>query len=47
MKNVNINFGKSLSRRHVLKGAGVSLSLPLLEAMTPAFAGPGQGPAPK
>jgi len=38
MKNVNFNFGARLSRRALLRGAGVSLSLPLLEAMTPAFA---------
>lgn len=29
---------KSLSRRTLLKGAGASLALPLLDAMTPAFA---------
>jgi hypothetical protein len=33
-------LGKALSRRAVLRGAGVSLSLPLLEAMQPAFAAP-------
>lgn len=38
MKSVNFNFGKSLSRRAVLRGAGVSLGLPLLDAMRPAFA---------
>lgn len=38
MKNVHFNFGASLSRRAVLRGAGISLGLPLLEAMTPAFA---------
>jgi hypothetical protein len=38
MKPVNFNFGKSLSRRAVLRGAGVSLGLPLLDAMRPAFA---------
>ena len=38
MKNVNINLGARLSRRAMLKCAGVSLSLPLLDAMTPAFA---------
>lgn len=31
-------FQKHLSRRAVLRGAGVSLSLPFLEAMTPALA---------
>src|SRR5579872_59250 len=30
--------GNSLSRRHILRGAGVALALPMLEAMTPAFA---------
>jgi hypothetical protein len=30
--------GKSLSRRTVLKGLGAAISLPLLDAMTPAFA---------
>lgn len=38
MKNINFNFSKSLSRRSFLKGAGVTLALPWLEAMTPAFA---------
>lgn len=37
MKNVNFNFGRRISRRAVLRGAGVALALPLLEAMTPAF----------
>ncbi len=32
--------GKSLSRRTVLRGAGVSLALPFLDAMIPAFAAP-------
>lgn len=35
--------GKSLSRRTLLKGAGATLALPLLDAMSPAFA---QGPVP-
>ena len=35
--------GKSLSRRTLLKGAGAALALPMLDAMTPAFA---QSPAP-
>jgi len=38
MKNVHFNFGTSLSRRAMLRGAGITLGLPLLEAMTPAFA---------
>ena len=29
---------KSLSRRSLLKGAGAALALPMLDAMTPAFA---------
>jgi hypothetical protein len=33
-----ITFKKQLSRRALLRGAGISLGLPLLEAMTPAFA---------
>lgn len=31
-------FQKNLSRRAMLRGAGITLGLPLLEAMTPAFA---------
>jgi hypothetical protein len=42
MKNVNFNFGRRISRRAVLRGAGVALALPLLEAMTPAFAAVGE-----
>lgn len=38
MKNVHFNFGARLSRRALLRGAGISLGLPLLDAMTPAFA---------
>lgn len=37
-KNFHIHSGKKLSRRTVLRGAGAALSLPLLDAMTPAFA---------
>jgi len=33
-----VTFRKSLSRRAVLRGAGISLGLPLLDAMRPAFA---------
>ena len=29
---------KSVSRRRFLQGAGIALSLPLLDSMTPAFA---------
>jgi hypothetical protein len=42
MKNVNFNFGRRISRRAVLRGAGVALALPLLDAMTPAFAAVGE-----
>ncbi len=38
MKNVNLNLGLKVSRRTMLRAAGVSLGLPLLDAMTPAFA---------
>lgn len=38
MKNVNFNFGKKLSRRTILRNAGISLGLPFLDAMSPAFA---------
>jgi hypothetical protein len=38
MKNVHFNFGANLSRRAMLRGAGITLGLPMLEAMTPAFA---------
>lgn len=37
MKNVNINLGAKISRRTLLRAGGVSLALPLLDAMTPAF----------
>jgi hypothetical protein len=36
---------RSLSRRSFLRGAGVALSLPLLDAMTPAFARAAAGPS--
>ncbi len=34
----NISTGAKISRRKVLRGAGIALGLPLLDAMTPAFA---------
>jgi len=34
----NFNFQRKLSRRTVLRGAGVALTLPWLNAMTAAFA---------
>jgi hypothetical protein len=38
---------RSLSRRHFLRGAGVALGLPLLDAMTPAFAQESGKPVPR
>lgn len=38
MKNVNIHSGAKLSRRTLLRASSVSLALPVLDAMTPAFA---------
>ena len=38
MKSVHFASGKKLSRRAVLRNAGVCLGLPVLDAMTPAFA---------
>lgn len=38
MKNVFISTGRHLDRRTLLKGIGASLALPMLDAMTPAFA---------
>lgn len=46
-KSVQFNFKKSVSRRTILRGAGVSLSLPWLGAMTPAFASSEKSQAPK
>ena len=37
MKNIHIHTRQPLSRRTVLRGAGVALSLPWLDAMMPAF----------
>ena len=37
MKNIHISTWKPLSRRAMLKGLGVSLSLPALEAMSPVY----------
>ena len=48
MKNIHVYTPHTLSRRHFLRGAGVLLSLPLLEAMRPAFAhADAQSPAPR
>lgn len=38
MKTFHIHTGATLSRRAVLRGAGIALGLPLLDAMIPAFA---------
>ena len=38
MKNIHVSTQNALSRRHFLRGAGVLLGLPLLDAMLPAFA---------
>jgi hypothetical protein len=38
MKSPSLTFQRRLSRRTLLRGAGITLGLPLLEAMTPAFA---------
>jgi hypothetical protein len=38
MKNVHVSTKHNLSRRSFLRGTGVALSLPLLDAMIPAFA---------
>ncbi len=38
MKPVNFSSHSPLSRRHFLRGAGVALGLPFLDAMAPAFA---------
>lgn len=37
-KNVHVSTQRALSRRHFLRGTGVLLGLPLLDAMLPAFA---------
>jgi len=44
MNPIHLASRKSLDRRAFLKGMGVSLSLPLLDAMTPAFARTLAGP---
>lgn len=47
MKNVHFNFQRRLARRTLLRGAGVSLSLPWLTAMQSAYAGTEDSTAPK
>jgi hypothetical protein len=44
---MHIATGKTLSRRTVLRQAGVALCLPLLDAMVPAFAKVAAAPAPR
>ncbi len=45
---MNVLTGKRLSRRHILRGVGAGLALPLLDAMLPAARAFGQAPvAPK
>ncbi len=46
-KSVQFNFQKSIDRRTILRGTGVSLTLPWLGAMTPAFAREDQQQSPK
>jgi len=43
---MNFVTRRHLARRTVLRGAGVSIALPLLDAMRPAFAAPAAGKAP-
>ncbi len=48
MKSLNISTQNALSRRSFLRGAGAALSLPLLDAMVPAFArAEGKAPVPR
>lgn len=39
-----MTIGKHLSRRTLLRGLGVSIALPILDSMTPAFAAPSKAP---
>lgn len=47
MNQLSFNFRRQLNRRTALKGLGVSMGLPMLSAMTPAFASPQQQKTPK
>ena len=38
MNSANISLGRAIGRRSFLRGAGVAMGLPLLDAMVPAFA---------
>lgn len=45
--SIQFNFRKKVDRRTLLRGAGVSLSLPFLGAMSPAFSGADESDPPK
>jgi hypothetical protein len=47
MKRVHFHFAKNISRRTFLKGAGVTMALPWLDSMLPAFAAPTPAMQPK
>jgi hypothetical protein len=47
MKRINFNFSHSVSRRTFLKGAGVTMALPWLDSMLPAFAASSAGTQPR
>lgn len=47
MKRVHFNFSRNVSRRTFLKGAGVTMALPWLDSMLPAFASPTPAMQPK
>ena len=46
-KIMNINLGRELDRRRVLRGTGVAMGLPWLTAMSKSFAGPSDKRSPK
>jgi hypothetical protein len=46
-RDVYFNFGRKLDRRSVLRGAGVAMALPWLNAMNRAFAGASEEPSPR
>lgn len=47
MADIHFNFQRGLSRRTMLRGAGVALALPWLTAMSKAFAKPAEAAAPR
>lgn len=47
MKNVHFSLTRPLSRRTALRAAGISMGLPALDAMTPAFASVSSATSPK